>query len=231
MQVNGTARSYYLQLPASYDASKAYPVVFQFHPLGGTAEMALTMYDIQAGLPNAIYITPQGLIGASPLSDAGSPGWANTNDEDIEFTKAMLSQAQTTYCVDNARIFSVGFSYGGMMSFAIGLELGNVFRAIAPMSGALYSDDTANNHSHPVAMWGSHGTQDTFVPTTDGEKARDQILAENHCGTQTTPVDPSPCVAYQGCDDGYPVTWCEWDGSHAMPSFGSSAIAAFLKQF
>jgi polyhydroxybutyrate depolymerase len=131
--------------------------------------------------------------------------------------------------VDDARIFSVGFSYGGMMSFAIGCELGNVFRAIAPMSGALYSGCKGSNS--PIAMWGAHGSQDTFVPTADGRKARDQILKQNHCGTQTTPVDPSPCVSYEGCDAGYPVTWCEWDGAHAIPSFASSAIAAFFKQF
>ena len=45
------------------------------------------------------------------------------------------------------------------------------------------------------------------------------------------PVDPSPCVKYDGCDPGYDVTWCEWDGPHGIPSFGSSAITAFFKQF
>jgi polyhydroxybutyrate depolymerase len=232
LQVNGKTRTYYLQLPNGYTSSKPYPVVFQFHWLGGTAEQALTAYRISSGMPDAIYITPQGLVGASPTSDAGSPGWANTNDEDIQFTKALVARVETDYCVDEARIFSVGFSYGGMMSYAIGLELGSAFRAIAPMSGALYDDYRANNNPHPIAMWGAHGTQDTFVPTADGRAARDQILAENHCGTQTAPVNPSPCVAYQGCDNGYPVTWCEWNGGHAMPNFDfSSAIAAFFKQF
>jgi len=35
-------------------------------------------------------------------------------------------------------------------------------------------------------------------------------------------------VSYQGCTAGYPVTWCEWNGTHGIPSFGSSAITAFL---
>jgi hypothetical protein len=38
-------------------------------------------------------------------------------------------------------------------------------------------------------------------------------------------------VAYQGCDEGYPVTWCEWDGDHDRPPFGNTAVAAFFKQF
>lgn len=225
LDVAGTARTYYVQLPSNYSSSKQYPLVFQFHPMGGSAEQALTMYRISAGLPEAIYVTPQG------LSSGGSTGWPNTNGQDIAFTKAMLADVQAKYCVDNARIFSMGFSYGGMMSFAVGCEMGDVFRAIAPMSGALYSDFNCKGTGHAIAMWGSHGLSDQVVPIDDGRAARDKILKQNHCGTETTPIDPSPCVSFQGCDAGYPVTWCEWDGQHGIPSFGSSAIAAFFKQF
>ena len=231
LDVAGTPRTYYVQLPASYSASKQYPVVFQFHPMGGSAEQALNEYGISKGLPDAIYVTPQGLVSTSAGSDAGTAGWPNTSGQDIAFTKAMLADVQGKYCVDNARIFSVGFSYGGMMSFAIGCEMGDVFRAIAPMSGALYSDFNCKGTGHAVAMWGSHGLNDTVVPIADGRSALAKILQQNHCGTTTVPIDPSPCVSYQGCDAGYPVTWCEWDGPHNVPSFGTSAITAFFKSF
>jgi predicted esterase len=231
LDVAGTARTYYVQLPASYSATKQYPVVFQFHPMGGSAEQALNEYGISKGLPDAIYITPQGLVSTSAGSDAGTAGWPNTSGQDIAFTKAMLADVQGKYCVDNARIFSVGFSYGGMMSFAVGCEMGDVFRAIAPMSGALYSDFNCKGSGHAVAMWGSHGLNDNVVPIADGRSALAKILQQNHCGTTTTPIDPSPCVSYQGCDPGYPVTWCEWDGTHNVPSFGTSAITAFFKSF
>ena len=227
LNVNSKDRTYYVQLPKSnYSSSKQYPVIFQFHPWGGSADGALTEYGLSSGIPDAIYITPQGL-------DVGSngAGWANSGGEDIAFTKAMLADVQSKYCVDNARIFSVGFSYGGMMSFAIGCEMSDVFRAIAPMSGSLYSDTNCKGTGPHIAMWGSHGTSDNVVPIADGRTARDKILKQNHCGTDTTPVDPSPCVKYQGCDPGYDVTWCEWDGLHNVPSFGTSAITAFFKQF
>jgi polyhydroxybutyrate depolymerase len=227
LDVGGTTRVYYVQLPSTYSATKPYPVVFQFHPRGGSAEQALTEYRISAGLPDAIYVTPQGLTDSN-----GQAGWANTSGADIDFTKAMLSSVQSTYCVDNTRIFSVGFSYGGMMSFAVGCEMSDVFRAIAPMSGSLYSDFGCSGTKHPIAMWGSHGLNDTTVPIADGRAARDKILQQNHCGTTTVPnsTDAS-CVDYQGCDAGYPVTWCEFNGTHMPPSFGTSAITAFFKSF
>src|SRR5450631_2608813 len=227
LDVSGTSRTYYVQLPSSYNSSKQYPIIFQFHPWGGSADQALTLYQLNAKIPDAIYVTPQGL-------DAGGngPGWANTNGQDIAFTKAMLADVQAKYCSDNARIFSVGFSYGGMMSFAIGCEMSNVFRAIAPMSGSLYSDFNCKGSGPHVAMWGSHGLNDTTVPIADGRAARDKILQQNHCGTTTVPnsTDAS-CVDYQGCDSGYPVTWCEFNGTHMPPSFGTSAITAFFKSF
>ena len=228
LDISGTARVYYVQLPSGYNSSQPYPLIFQFHPWGGSAEQALTEYQLstQSRIPNAIYVTPQGLQAGS-----NGAGWANTDGVDIAFTKAMVADVEGKYCVDTSRIFSVGFSYGGMMSFAVGCEMSDTFRAIAPMSGALYSDTGCKGTGPHVAMWGSHGTSDTVVPIANGEAARDKILQQNHCGTATTAVSPSPCVTYSGCDSGYPSTWCEFDGGHQPPSFASDAIAAFFKQF
>jgi poly(3-hydroxybutyrate) depolymerase len=223
MDVNGTTRTYYVFLPTNYSAAQQYPLVFQFHPMGGTAEQAINIPNIRSSF-TAIYVSPQGLS-----ASGGSTGWPNTNGQDIAFTKAMINYVETNYCVDKGRIFSTGFSYGGMMSFAIGCEMGDVFRAIAPMSGALYSG--CKSGTHAVAMWGSHGLSDSVVPIADGRTARDAILTRNHCGTQTTATTPSPCASYDGCDSGYPTTWCEFDGGHTPPSFAASAIATFFKQF
>lgn len=224
IDVSGTNRTYYVVLPTNYVSSQSYPVVFGFHYRGGTAEQILNgFYGIRTNFPNAIYVSPQG------LTASGSTGWPNTNGQDVAFTKAMISSLSTNYCVDKARIFSAGFSYGGMMSFALGCEMGDVFRAIAPMSGALYSG--CKNGTHAIAMWGSHGLSDDVVPIADGRAGRDAILARNHCGTQTTATTPSPCVTYEGCDSGYPTTWCEFEGGHTSPNFAGSAIATFFKQF
>ena len=62
--------------------------------------------------------------------------------------------------------------------------------------------------------------------------ARDAYLKLNHCMNTSQPVDPSPCVAYDGCDAGYPVVWCSVAGQgHAISSYASGAIAKFFKQF
>jgi polyhydroxybutyrate depolymerase len=44
-------------------------------------------------------------------------------------------------------------------------------------------------------------------------------------------VGPDACVAYQGCDEGYPVHWCEFPGGHTVPQFASDAIWKFFSKF
>ena len=93
----------------------------------------------------------------------------------------------------------------------------------ASISGATC---TSKKPARPVAAWATHGDADTALPITDS------FVKNNGCTTTTQPVDPSPCVAYQGCAEGYPVVWCERQGDgHTIPSFAATAIANFFKQF
>ena len=119
------------------------------------------------------------------------------------------------------------------MSFAIACAQAGVFRAIAPMSGAIWSgcDESDKANVGPIAMWQSHGNNDGTVPLSAGKDGLNFILKRNGCGNQTKPVDPSPCVEYQGCKEGYPVIFCQFNGGHEQPSFATNAIWKFFSQF
>lgn len=229
IDVSGTEREYILTLPDDYDSAHPYRLIFVWHPRGGSAEQVVTGFDGgYNGLEsradgNAIFVAPDG------LSADGSTGWANSGGGDIAFAEVMLDRFESELCIDENRIFSTGFSYGGMMSFAVGCAMGDVFRAIAPVAGALYSG--CQNGDFPIAVWGAHGDDDEIVPITDGRSGRDVFLERNNCGSETTPIEPSPCVTYEGCDAGYPVTWCEFSGGHAPPGFSADAIWDFFSQF
>jgi poly(3-hydroxybutyrate) depolymerase len=217
-------------LPDDYNATQAYPVVFQFHPLGSTAESAMNMYDIRPNFPDAIYVTPQGL----EPDGGGSPGFPNTDGSDEAMTRAIMADIEAEYCVDEARYFSTGFSYGGAMSYTAACNMSDVFRAIGAMSGADMSGAECSSQApaRPVAFWGTHGTADTVVNIDKAYPIRDAFIDRNGCSTGTQPVDPSPCVEYQGCDAGYPVVWCEREGDgHSIPSFAATAIAEFFQRF
>lgn len=229
MDVDGTQREFYVVLPDDYDPTRPYPVVFQFHPLGGTAEQGMNMYGVRPNFPDAIYVTPQGLI-----SLGNNPGFANENGRDEAMTRAIMADIEAKYCVDRARYFSTGFSYGGSMSYTAACNMSDVFRAVAAMAGAPISGARCENESpaNRVAVWGSHGSMDTALPVEMALPIRDAFVERNGCGAETIPVEPSPCVEYQGCDDGYPVVWCLVEGQgHAIPEYGPAAIAEFFQVF
>jgi polyhydroxybutyrate depolymerase len=232
IDVAGTSRSYIVTLPASYNASQPHQLVFAWHGRTGTAAQIArgNYYGLKSRMTNAIFIAGQGL---GTTADPADTGWPNTNGQDIAFVRAALAWMNANYCVDQARVFSVGFSYGGIMSHTIACQMSDTFRAVAPIAGAIFGRPTCL--THPIAAWMTHGSMDTSasggVDFTAGESARDRIVALNHCTTTTVAADPSPCVAYQGCDAGYPVQWCAHDGAHIVPTFAAAAIATFFLQF
>ena len=215
---------YIIDVPTNYNPNNAYKLIFGFHPLGGKAEdiAGSDGYYKLKPLANdtAIFVAPNGI----------DNGWANYGDRDLKFTRAMVDLFNGQFCIDTSRIFSVGWSFGGMMSFTLGCQASDLFRAIAPMSGALLVDCPAEGKPR-VAAWISHGIYDDFVKYADGQKARDAIVARNHCSNNTVPTDPDPCVSYQGCDAGYPITWCAFAGGHGTPDFFPGAIWKFFSQF
>jgi poly(3-hydroxybutyrate) depolymerase len=218
-------------VPASYDSSQATRVVFAWHWRGGNARNITgngafggAYYGLIETIPDAIYMAAEG------LSEGGQTGWANTGGQDIEFLRAMLDWLDANYCVDKARIFSVGFSYGGIMSDTIACQMGSTFRAIAPIAGVMFGNSNSCVNQQ-VAAHMTHGAADTTLDISGGIAARDYLLEANHCTMTTEPIEPSPCVEYTGCDEGFPVVWCEHDGGHNVPSFASAAIATFFQRF
>jgi polyhydroxybutyrate depolymerase len=217
----GASREYILELPQDYDADRPYRLIFGWHWRGGSAQdVANDFYGLQPlSEGSAIFVSAEGL-------DAG---WANTNGRDIAFLDAMLGRLEGELCIDQSRIFSTGWSYGGMMSLAVGCARGDVFRAIAPMSGALYSGCEDGNT--PVAFLGFHGNNDDVVPYGNGVAARDEFVGRNGCEPAAAAAQENGCLRFEGCAEGAPLTWCEFNGGHTPAPGSGQAIWNFFSQF
>jgi poly(3-hydroxybutyrate) depolymerase len=215
-------------------------LIFGWHPWGGSAQQVAGTgnsgyYGLKGASNNqAILVSPEGLdFGGNGL------GWGNTNGQDIAFLRAMLDRFKSEMCIDESRIFSTGFSFGGMMSNAVACS--GLARAVAPMAGNATSGCTSG--STRVAYMGFHGDDDNVVSIGSGRMSRDTMVQRNGCTQQTTPVTPSwcdglnannmpcSCVSYQGCAAGYPVTWCEFNGSHTPAPNSAATLWSFFSQF
>src|SRR6187402_1205826 len=120
IDVDGLSREYILALPENYDPEKPYRLVFTWHPWGGSAQQVAGngpngYYGLLgASEGEAILVSPEGLdFGGNGL------GWGNENGQDIAFLNAMMERFDAELCFDHNRVFSTGFSFGGMMSNAV----------------------------------------------------------------------------------------------------------------
>lgn len=93
--------------------------------------------------------------------------------------RAMITEVQQGVCTDTKRVFATGFSFGGMMSNAIGCQMGDVVRAVASMVGSLWRGCAESPHK--VATLFIHAKDHTVVPYPEGEDAGSVFLARNGC--------------------------------------------------
>jgi poly(3-hydroxybutyrate) depolymerase len=227
--------NYFIDMPEGYDENRAYPVVFQYHPLGGSGQQARTMYRVRPVFKEAIYVSPDG-------SDNGFP---NSMGVDEEVTRTIMATIEANLCVDRSRYFATGFSYGGSMSYTAACNMSDKFRAVAAMAGAPISGArcTSRAPERPVAVLGIHGEEDTALRITMAEPIIEAWIEKNGCTneTETSPLLDSICAtdksalktgAYKGCMAGYPVIWCPMPGRpHEIPRWSGDTIAKFFMQF
>jgi poly(3-hydroxybutyrate) depolymerase len=180
------------------------------------------------------------------MTSLGGTGWEGDGEREInaEFFKDVLERMVNDYCVDEARVFAAGTSSGAHFVNILGCRFGDRLLAIAPVAGYLPEKENCVDR---VAALVIHGIADIHVPFANGEEARDFWRERNGCGEQTAPpiaevhaaVEAEPeshaCAAYQGCDAGLPVVWCEHseggydDSTHGWPLFGGQQIWEFVQ--
>lgn len=217
IQSNGKNRSFILRVPDNYDRNHQYRLIFAFHWVGGTAndvasggtdKNAWAYYGLmQLSNNSAILVAPQGL----------NNGWANAGGEDVTFVDNMIKQIEDDLCVDSGQRFSVGFSYGGAMTYALACARATAFRAVAVYSGGQLSG--CSGGTQPIAYLGIHGLGDNVLGIAGGRAMRDTFVRNNGCAAQNPPEPRQGSLthvttAYSGCKSGYPVKWAAFDGGH-----------------
>ncbi|MFF0155586.1 RICIN domain-containing protein [Micromonospora sp. NPDC005203] len=236
IQSNGKTRTFILRVPANYNNSNPYRLIFAFHwrggtmqeiASGGTSGTPWSYYGQQEQSNNsAILVAPQGF----------GNGWGNAGGEDIVFVDDMISRIESSLCVNPRQRFALGFSWGGGMSYAVACARANVFRAVAVISGGQISG--CSGGTQPIAYFGLHGISDNVLGISGGRALRDTFVRNNGCTAQS-PREPAAgsrthvTTTYSGCRAGYPVQWAAYDNGH-MPgpvdgTYAESGITTWTK--
>ncbi|MDZ7923405.1 MAG: hypothetical protein U5M23_04960 [Marinagarivorans sp.] len=189
-------RKYDVRLPNNYDPDVAYPMIVQFH--GCSAVTNNTPMESVAG-NDAIIVRGHGVAG-----DPNRPCW-NTSPTHAsrDYVLDMVAEVPNNFCVNTDQIFATGYSSGTWLVNSLACHSGDIFRGMGTVSRGEHAEN-----KNCKGQVGQVYVQDTGDNPGGSVESRTRALKANNCSDQTKPISPSPCVDYQGCDAGYPVTWC-----------------------
>lgn len=228
-QLDSLDRRYILRLPIGYTKDKAWPLVLALHGNGGSVnywDVTDGPQDIRGVLENdAILIVAEAIDGNWRDYDADPSTWPARIEQELAYFEEVITQAETDLCINQDAIFSMGFSGGGSFSGVLGCRRDDI-RAIAVGGSVIYFDEA--NCPHTPAAWITIGTEE-LEPAR--EEFRDFFRDKAGCEPTSMATEPSPCVAYDGCDAATPVDYCQHPDGHIWPDFGSAAMWGFFSQF
>jgi polyhydroxybutyrate depolymerase len=163
---DGIVRTYKLYVPSIYSGNIAVPLLFNFHGYTSNSNEQMFYGDFRniADTANFLVVHPQGTLDNNNVNHF-NVGWGGSTVDDVGFTEALIDSLSATYSIDQNRIYAVGMSNGGFMSFRLACELSSKIAAVGSVTGSMTPSTLGNcNASHPMPIIQIHGTTDATVP-------------------------------------------------------------------
>jgi polyhydroxybutyrate depolymerase len=228
------------------------PLVILLHGFGASGAIQEAYFQLQplAESRGFLYVHPDGTV-----NQIGRTFWNATTGccgvgsdvDDVGYVLSIIDAVSAQYEVDPKRVFLMGHSNGGFMSYRLACEASDRIAAIASLAGATYLDQAACDPSEPVSVLQVHGTADETIAYEGGElpfmpdgfpSARQTVSSwaqYNGCGATATPSEegldldqtlPGPetvTETFDGCPAGIDVAlWTVEGGSH-IPTIALAA--------
>jgi polyhydroxybutyrate depolymerase len=250
--------------PSDYDPDTTYPLLMVLHGAGvdGRTQAAYFGLFPLVDAKQFVMIFPNG---SSPDPDFGyrwnGAGCCTSPDDpadDVGYLSDLIEEAQRVYNVDPKRVYLMGHSNGGFMSFRMGCEAASMFTAMMSLAGGTWVDPAdCVPGTPPVSVLVVHGTADDTIlydGSNVGEfgypgaiETTERSAVSNGCDPEvTTPLGAADFVptldgedteklGYQeGCSPGLGVElWTIEDGPHIpffSPNFAED-VTDWLFQF
>jgi polyhydroxybutyrate depolymerase len=206
------ARPYETVIPPAYDGTTAWPLVVLLHGYGATAFVE----DAVFGFTN--FAPAGGFLGALPegTTDAGGSQFWNATDQccdfgstgvdDVAYLNAVIDDMQARYRVDPKRVYVVGHSNGGFMSYRMACDAAPRIAAIMSLAGATWKDTSRCAPAAPVAVLQVHGDLDQ------------EVAYGGTAGLPSAHESVADWAAYDGCAGAILATGQTFDLVDALPN-------------
>ena len=142
IQHDGLIREYSIYVPASYDATTNFPLLFNLHGGGGTNSVWQASSDMRPIAETADFILVYPQARPDP-SDGNSFNWIPKvpgTFDDGPFFSSLIDTIASNYQIDQNKIYACGYSLGGDMTFELGCKLNNRIAAITPVARTMQAN-------------------------------------------------------------------------------------------
>lgn len=232
IDMGGVQRRYTVFVPRSYQADRPAAAVIDIHGSGSNPQQELAISGLAAAaeargfvvlLPEATTPFASGGFTWNIPQERGRP-------DDVKYIREVIEDVTQRLCIDEARLFAMGFSGGARLASSAVCILSRQFAALGAVGG-LRSPGACDS---PMPVIAFHGDADPINPYGGGgpsywresvDAALQAWAARNECDGQPSRTTVGPSVeriTYSDCARGAEVTLYRLEGAgHVWP--GSSA--------
>lgn len=169
-----TARAYSKFIPSSYSKDTSLPLVVLLHGYGATGaqQESYMKFESVAEKNKFILVYPDGTT-----DSVGKRFWNATDAccnffsevDDDAYLLSILKEMESNYSIDAKRIYFVGHSNGGFMSYRMACRHPDRIAAIASLAGASFFKETDCGAKSSVSVLQVHGTKDETILYEGGQ--------------------------------------------------------------
>ena len=164
IEVDGVEREFRLSAPSSEPGTRL-PLVIAFH--GGTdsqEDFAQQEQFDQLGEQEKFVMA---YAIAEQDRTAAEGEWflntAATSKEDNNFSEAIVDELSESYCIDQDRLYAIGYSLGAMFTYEIACQLNHRFAATASFAGTMPVNPESCDIARGIGILHIHGKLDYII--------------------------------------------------------------------
>jgi polyhydroxybutyrate depolymerase len=250
LTIGGDERPADVEIPNDYDPTVSYPLLIVLHGFGAdgrTEAVYLQLFNV-VDEKQFVLVFPDGTLNQDDQRFwNATPACCDPTDsvDDVAYLSGLIEAAKQTYNIDEKRVYLMGHSNGGFMSFTMACEASELITAIVSLAGSTFEDPAdCAPAALPVSVLSVHGTADGTIEYDGGAtgwgaypgalETVERFATSAGCDTGSPTVESSvdlvPAldgaetdrVGYStGCDEGIDAgLWTINDGPH-IPFFSS----------